>query len=107
MARALVNVPKSARRGDVIEIRTLISHPMETGYRPGPNGAILKRDIITRFACTYDGEEVFAADLSPAIAANPFLTFTTVATRTGKLAFTWEGDNGFAQTETADLVVEA
>ena len=107
MARTLINVPKTAKAGEVIEIKVLIAHPMETGFRPGPNGQILPRDIITRFACTYDGEEVFAADLSPAVAANPFLTFTTVATRSGKLAFTWEGDNGFAQTETADLVVKA
>ncbi|HEX2552537.1 MAG TPA: thiosulfate oxidation carrier complex protein SoxZ [Microvirga sp.] len=107
MARTLINVPKTAKAGEVVEIKVLIAHPMETGFRPGPNGQILPRDIVTRFACRYDGEEVFAADLSPALAANPFLTFTTVATRTGTLTFTWEGDNGFSQTETANLVVEA
>jgi sulfur-oxidizing protein SoxZ len=107
MARTLINAPKTAKAGEVIEVKVLIAHPMETGFRPGPNGQILPRDIITRFSCTYDGEEVFAADFTPAMAANPFLTFTTVATRSGKLAFSWEGDNGFAQTETVDLSVEA
>lgn len=105
MARALINVPKSARRGDVIEIRTLISHPMETGYRPGPNGAILARDIITRFTCTYGGAEVFSADLYPAMSANPYLVFTTVATESGTIALTWSGDNGFSQTETSSIEV--
>jgi sulfur-oxidizing protein SoxZ len=105
MARALIKLPDTASPGEVIEIRTLIQHPMETGYRPGPNGKILPRDIIRRFTCAYDGEVIFSAELHPAIAANPFLSFTTVATRTGPVTFTWEGDNGFSQTETATLTV--
>jgi sulfur-oxidizing protein SoxZ len=107
MARTLINAPKNAKAGEVVEIKVLIAHPMETGFRPGPNGQILPRDIITHFSCTYDGEEVFAADLSPAMAANPFLTFTAVATRSGKFVFSWEGDNGFSQTGIVDLTVEA
>src|SRR5688572_23968196 len=103
MARALINLPETARPGEVVEIKTLIQHPMETGYRFGPNGRRLPRDIIRRFTCAYDGEVVFSAELHPAIAANPFITFTTVATVTGTLTLTWEGDNGFAQTETATL----
>jgi sulfur-oxidizing protein SoxZ len=105
MARALIKLPDMASPGEVIEIRTLIQHPMETGYRPGPNGKVLPRDIISRFTCVYDGEVIFSAELHPAIAANPFLSFTTVATRTGPITFTWEGDNGFSQTETATLTV--
>jgi len=105
MARTLINAPKSAKRGAVIEIKTLIAHPMETGYRPGPSGVLLPRDIIDRFTCTYNGTEVFRADLHPAIAANPFITFTTVATESGILAFTWTGDNGFSQTETVRIEV--
>jgi sulfur-oxidizing protein SoxZ len=105
MARALIKLPDMATPGEVIEIRALIQHPMETGYRPGPNGTILPRDIIRRFTCAYDGEVIFAAELHPAIAANPFLSFTTTATRRGPVTFTWEGDNGFSQTETTTLVV--
>jgi sulfur-oxidizing protein SoxZ len=105
MARALVNIPKSAKRGQVIEIRTLISHGMETGYRPGPNGAIQPRDIITRFTCAYNGVEVFSAELHPAMSANPYLVFTTVATESGTIALTWAGDNGFTQTEIATIEV--
>jgi len=105
MARALVNMPTTARRGDVIEIRTLIAHPMETGYRRGDDGNILARNLIRRFTVRYDGETVFAADLYPAVAANPLLVFSTVATTSGTLTFTWEGDNGFAQTESVALVV--
>ncbi len=106
MARALINVPKSARRGDIIEIKTLISHPMETGHRAGTNGTLIPRDIITLFTCAYNGTEVFRAELSPAIAANPFLTFCTVATESGTLEFHWTGDNGFAAIETAAITVE-
>jgi sulfur-oxidizing protein SoxZ len=105
MARALINMPASARRGEVIEIRTLIGHPMETGYRPGAEGKVLPRNIIRRFTCRYNGEPVFSAELFPAIAANPYLAFHTVATDSGTLSFTWEGDNGFVQTETVAITV--
>jgi sulfur-oxidizing protein SoxZ len=105
LARTLIRAPRTARRGEVIEIRTLIAHPMETGYRSGPDGRVLPRDILRRFTCRYDGEVVFAADLHPAIAANPYLAFHTVATVTGPLEFTWEGDNGFNQTESHALTV--
>ncbi len=105
MARALVTVPPTARRGEVVEIRALIAHLMETGYRPGADGQTLPRDLIRRFTCRYDGEVVFSADLYAAVAANPYLAFTTVATATGKLEFRWEGDQGFAQTESVTLTV--
>ncbi len=65
MARTLINVPSKAKRGQVIEIKTLISHVMETGYRRNEVGAMVPRDIINAFVCTYNGEEVFRADLLP------------------------------------------
>ncbi len=104
-ARALINVPKTAKRGQVIEIKTLISHVMETGYRHSTTGESIPRDIITSMTCKYNGEEIFATTLYPAIAANPFVTFHTVATESGTLTFTWEGDNGLSVTEEAKIVV--
>lgn len=105
MARALINVPKQAKRGDVIEIKTLVSHPMETGYRRDSMGNAIPRDIINRFVCTYNGVEVFRADLFPAVAANPFLSFHTVATESGELKLSWTGDDGNTQTETVTITV--
>ena len=67
MARALINVPAKAKRGEVIEIKTLISHNMETGFRPDNTGKPVPRDIITEFVCKYNGEEIFRAELFPAI----------------------------------------
>jgi sulfur-oxidizing protein SoxZ len=106
MPSALINVPKKAKRGDVIEIKTLMSHIMETGYRHTATGEVVPRDIITSFACLYNGVEIFRADLFPAIAANPFITFFTVATESGKFDFEWIGDRGFAETATASIIVE-
>ncbi len=106
MTRVLINVPAKAKRGEIIEIKTLISHPMESGFRVGTNGNLIPRDIITRFTCSYNGEEVFRAELSPAIAANPFIAFFTTATESGTLVFRWSGDNGFSATETGAIVVE-
>ena len=106
MASALINVPKKAKRGEIIEIKTLMSHIMETGYRRTASGEIVPRDIITSFACRYNGVEIFRADLFPAIAANPFITFFTVATESGKFDFEWVGDRGFSETASASILVE-
>jgi len=106
MASALINVPKKAKRGDIIEIKTLMSHIMETGYRHTAAGQVVPRDIITSFTCRYNGEEIFRADLYPAIAANPFIAFFAVATESGKFDFEWIGDNGFSETASATISVE-
>ena len=105
MASALINVPPRAKRGEIIEIKTLISHTMETGFRRTQLGAVIPRDIIRRFVCTYNGTEVFSADLHPAIAANPFIVFSTIAIESGTLVFSWTGDNGFSVTESATISV--
>ncbi len=105
MARTLLTVPRTARRGEVIEIKALIAHRMETGYLPDAQGKLVPRDIIQRFACRYNGELVFGAQLFPAISANPYLVFHTVATESGTLEFEWQGDNGFAQTERVAITV--
>jgi len=105
-ARALVNVPKVAKRGQVIEVKALISHTMETGFRHDSVGAVIPRDIITDFSCTYNGDEIFRATLYPAIAANPFIAFHTVAMESGTLTFKWSGDNGFAADASASITVE-
>ena len=106
MARALINVPKTAKRGDIIEIKTLVSHVMETGFRRNSAGVAYPRNIITRFVCTYNGEQVFGADLFPAIAANPFITFYTIATESGTIAFQWTGDNEFSAFGSVTITVE-
>ena len=104
MARALITVPE-ATRGGTIEIRALIAHPMETGYRAGADGQRVPRDILRRFTCRLEGEVVFSAELFPAIAANPYIAFALRVDGPGTLAFTWEGDHGFTQTETVPLRV--
>jgi len=106
MARPLINVPRKAKRGEVIEIKTLISHIMETGFRTNQMGALVPRDIITLFTCEYDGEEIFRAELHQAVSANPFITFFTTATASGKFEFEWIGDNGFSETASASITVE-
>jgi sulfur-oxidizing protein SoxZ len=106
MRSALINVPAKAKRGEVITIRTLISHVMESGFRHNSNGELQPRDIITSFVATYNGEEIFRAELFPAMSANPFITFHTVATENGTIEFTWEGDNGYKATQSAKITVE-
>ena len=107
MARTLITSPASAKRGEIIEIRATIGHPMETGFRPGDNGKTLPRNIIQTFTCKYNGELVFSAELFSAVSANPYLAFHTVATESGTLVLNWEGDNGFTQTEQVSITVTA
>jgi sulfur-oxidizing protein SoxZ len=105
MARVAVTVPASAKRGEVIEIKTLAEHAMENGFRRTQNGELIARDIITQFTCSYNGVEVFRAELHPAVAANPLIAFTTVATESGTLEFKWTGDNGYVATHSAKITV--
>ncbi len=105
-ARTLIDIPRRARRGEVLEVRAMIGHPMETGYRRGSDGDRLPRDILTEFRCSFEGEVIFSARLYPAISANPYLAFSLVAERSGELVFSWQGDRGFAHSERIALAVE-
>jgi sulfur-oxidizing protein SoxY len=87
-------VPAGARRNDIVEIKTMISHYMETGLRIDREGKPIPRRIINRMVCSRNGEPIFAADLSPAIAANAYLGFSMVARESAVLTFTWYEDGG-------------
>ncbi len=105
MARTLITLPAEVHHGDVIEIRCLIQHPMETGFRSGDDGQRLPRNLIRRFRCFYRGEQVFGAELYAAVAANPLISFWLRVGDGGELRFSWEGDQGFSQSETRTLTV--
>ncbi|MDP3139488.1 MAG: thiosulfate oxidation carrier complex protein SoxZ [Burkholderiaceae bacterium] len=105
MARTITTAPDRASPGQIVEIRTLIGHPMETGFRPDANGELMPRDLIRRFRCRYNGEQVFSAELFPAISANPFIAFHLRATVSGPIELTWEGDRDFRHVETLSLQV--
>lgn len=105
MSRALLSVPPRARKGEVVEIRAMIQHEMETGFRPLPQGGFAPRLILRRYECDYDGATVFAADLHPAIAANPYVAFRLRATRSGELVFRWIDDRGAVREERAAIEV--
>ncbi len=100
-----IAAPDTASPGEVIEIRTLIQHPMESGFRRDARGVAIARDIITRFECRYLGDLVFAADFFPAIAANPFLTFHVRARESGTLTFSWTSQDGEIWSDSHELTV--
>ena len=105
MPATRVVVPAKANRGEVIEIKTIINHVMETGYRRDSVGRAIPRDIITKFTCTYAGEEVFRMDLFTGVAANPFVAFTTIATQTADLVFEWTDQHGVVTREQTHIIV--
>ena len=102
---ARIRLPKDAKRGEVIFVRLLIQHPMETGYRVGADGAKVPKNVIRSLVCRYNGVEVFRAEMSPGIAANPYLEFPMVATESGELEFTWIDDGGERGRATERIVV--
>ena len=104
-ARTRVQVPARARKGEVIQVRAIVQHHMETGFRHNEMGAAIPRDIIKTFACAYNGVVVFRAELFPATSANPVFEFSTVATDSGTLRFEWTGDNGFKAEDSAEITV--
>lgn len=106
MGRALINLPARARRGETIQIRAMISHPMETGYRPDQQGRLIPRDIVNGFECLFGAEPVFSCELFPAISANPYLAFTMVAEASGELTFRWRDDSGGVVEEKRRIEVE-
>lgn len=102
---ARVQIPKAAKRGDVVEIRIAIQHPMETGFRFDDAGKAAPKNVVNKLVCTYNGTEIFRADMGSGIAANPTLTFFTVAQDSGELVFDWVDDKGEKGSERARLTV--
>jgi sulfur-oxidizing protein SoxZ len=102
---ARISVPQNARRGDNIEIRVAIQHPMETGYRTDDNGTAIPKNVINKLVCRYNGVEVFRAEMGSGIAANPYLSFFIVAANSGELRFDWGDDSGATGSERASIIV--
>lgn len=89
-----IKLPKTAKKGDIIEIKTLVAHDMESGQRKDQDGKIIPRKIINKFACSFNGKAVFACDLGTSIAANPYLQFSVRVDESGSFSFSWTDDDG-------------
>ena len=100
-----VRVPAQAKVGDVIEIKTLISHEMESGQRKDASGKTIPRQIINKFTAAFNGKMVFEADWYTSISANPYQSFFFKAKESGEFKFTWKDDNGSDYTATSKLTV--
>jgi sulfur-oxidizing protein SoxZ len=102
---ARIQMPKQATRGQVVEIRIAIQHPMETGFRRDDGGREIPKNVINKLTCRYNGVEVFRAEMGSGVAANPYLDFFVVADASGELVFDWVDDNGMTGSERAPIVV--
>ena len=100
-----VRLPQSARRGEIVEIKVLVQHAMESGQRRDATGALVPRKILNRLAVRYGGREVFTAKLEPAIAANPLFSFFLRAEASGSIELTWTDDDGSVHRSEHKLVV--
>lgn len=100
-----VKAPKSASAGEVVTIKTLISHKMESGQRKDGDGNVIPRSIINRFTCDFNGENVIEIVLAPAISTNPYFEFEATIPAAGDLKFTWYDDDGDVYEETKSVAV--
>ena len=100
-----VKVPKSASAGETITIKTLISHPMESGQRKDGDGNVIPRSIINRFVVDFNGQNVIDVTLEPAISTNPYFQFDAVVPEAGDFKFTWYDDDGSVYEETKSIAV--
>ncbi|MCG6859619.1 MAG: thiosulfate oxidation carrier complex protein SoxZ [Salaquimonas sp.] len=101
-----VKVPKTASAGDIITIKTLISHTMESGQRKDKDGKPIPRKIINKFTCEFNGQKVFECDLDPAISANPFFEFNAKVNESGAFKFTWVDDDGSVYSSESKIEVK-
>lgn len=100
-----VKVPATAKAGEIVEVKTLVKHDMETGRRKDDAGNLVPKNIIQRFQVDFNGKEVFSVDMSTGIAANPFFAFPFKAVESGTFTFTWIEDSGDKKVETAEMKV--
>ena len=103
--RPRVKVPKSAKAGEVFEIKTLVKHSMESGLRKGKDGKKIPRNIINKFECAFNGTPVFTMHLEPAVSANPYIAFYQKASASGEYTFAWTDDKGDTVTANAKITV--
>ena len=85
---------KEAKQGELVEVKALVSHIMETGQRKSADGQVIPRKILNKFTCTVNGKEVFSADFEPAVSANPYIQFKFKASESGPVVLTWVDDDG-------------
>jgi len=100
-----VKVPKSAKAGEVVTIKTLISHPMESGQRKDGNGNVIPREIINRFTCEFNGALVIDVALETSISTNPYIEFDAKVDASGEFKFTWYDDDGSVYTDAKSIEV--
>lgn len=100
-----LQVPPSVKKGEVFEVRVLVQHPMETGFRRDMNGATIPMNVIDKLRCRIAGREVFRAELGTGIAANPYLVFTAVAEASGSVEVEWSDDRDEKGSARAELTV--
>ncbi|WP_298936268.1 thiosulfate oxidation carrier complex protein SoxZ [uncultured Ruegeria sp.] len=100
-----IKLPREVRAGDMITIKTLITHRMESGQRIDPVGVPIPRSIIHRFLCTFDGETVVDLEIGPGISTNPFFEFEATIPGSGVFTFAWFDDDGAIYTDSKAVVV--
>ncbi len=92
---ARVQWPDRIAPGDVVKVRLLIQHPMDTGYLQDLQGKLVPRNVIRQLTCTLGKQEVLRVEPSSGIAADPYFEFYLRADQTAEFRAEWQDDRGF------------
>ena len=87
-------VPKQASVGEIIEIKTLLRHPMHSGRMRDTDGNIIPKQIVNEFYVNFNGERIFSMKIEPSISSNPYIVFPFKAMESGTFDFVWIEDSG-------------
>ena len=103
--RTRLSLPKTVRKGEVFEVKTLVTHPMDNGFMFSRDGQRIPRRIIHRFEASFNGAPVFRADWHEAVSPNPFMSFHAAVEESGTFEFSWHDDDGSVHTASAEIKV--
>lgn len=104
-AKPRVKVPSSAKAGDTVTVKALISHKMESGQRKDADGNLIPRSIINRFTCDLNGQNVVDVAIDPAVSTNPYFEFDAKVDAAGEFKFTWYDDDGDIYEDTQSIEI--
>jgi sulfur-oxidizing protein SoxZ len=90
---------RATLQGDVVDVRVLMAHPMETGQRKA-DGKAIPLHFIQTINAQLNGKTVFAADISQAVSRNPVFAFKVKGAKAGdKIVITWTDNKGEKRTD--------
>ncbi|HET8623625.1 MAG TPA: thiosulfate oxidation carrier complex protein SoxZ [Gemmatimonadales bacterium] len=103
IGEARIRVPEQIRKGDLITVHSIVSHPMDTGFFRTRDGDPIPAYFIKHVVVSYGDEEVARFEWTSGISRDPVITFTLRADREAPLTMVWTDNKGGVYRQSADI----